>query len=131
MKDGWSFCAYCGTDNRQPSLRHDIPHCDHQIEAGEFCVQCGHSVIDIYEPQEPESRWREVFGWLLLLGGLALLTFSQIQRGEIEGLGKEAPDYARKMANAYGAGRIGFILIPAGIFMIVVMGRRWRLPWLK
>ncbi len=42
LQAGWSFCPYCGTDNRPPTFRPVLVACPHRFIKGEgFCFRCG------------------------------------------------------------------------------------------
>jgi hypothetical protein len=42
VEAGWSFCPYCGTDNRPATWRPPILACPHSFVGSEgFCIRCG------------------------------------------------------------------------------------------
>ncbi|HWD40476.1 MAG TPA: zinc ribbon domain-containing protein [Fimbriimonas sp.] len=42
----WTFCAFCGQDNRPPEHRHDpIAAHTHQLAFGPFCIWCGAQTV--------------------------------------------------------------------------------------
>lgn len=135
VKDGWSFCTFCGTDNRPPAARRSISGCGHQIETGEFCVLCGASVIEENEPENRSAIWFEVIGWALLIGGIAALIVSEMMVRDltsgpegfralnVPGRGR---DLSKPANQVYLLARVAFVMIPAGAVFIVFFGRRWR-----
>ena len=136
LSDGWAFCSECGADNRAPGDRPEVPDCSHQIERGEFCVLCGASVIEENEPDRPGSLWWEVFGWALLIGGVIMLGVSEMMVRDLtsgpEGfralhVPRRTLDLSRPATQAYVLARVAFVMIPAGIACILILGKRWRL----
>ena len=50
---GWSFCPYCGADNREPEHRPPVTNCNHEFLASRrFCVHCGKA----FKPAK-NSKW--------------------------------------------------------------------------
>jgi len=42
LDEKWSFCPYCGTDNRPPEDRTGVDDCVHEFfDSRGFCVLCG------------------------------------------------------------------------------------------
>jgi hypothetical protein len=42
IDEGWSFCPFCGTDNRPPEYHPHIKDCRHQFVGSKgYCVLCG------------------------------------------------------------------------------------------
>lgn len=57
-----------------PIYRYAVERCDdHLVIDGEFCIQCGRSILDeAEEDASPELPWKVVGAWTgLILGGLA------------------------------------------------------------
>jgi hypothetical protein len=136
VKDGWSFCSLCGTDNRPPAARKEISGCVHQIERGEFCVLCGASIIEENEPPKPGALWAEWIGWILLIGGVVMLGVSELMVRDLtsgpEGyralhVPRRGLDLSKPATQVYLLARTSFVMIPAGIACILLLGRRWRI----
>ncbi len=57
IEETWSFCPFCGTDNRPPEERPTIGACAHQfIPPNKFCLRCGRSVDQINKKMGPKRK---------------------------------------------------------------------------
>lgn len=122
LKDEWVFCPKCGVDNRPPEERRKVDVCDHQIETGEFCVLCGVSILDQNEEEPGQAVWREIAGWVLLVGGVLMIVVSQVLMRDYQ-----APHATgRNMNLAALLARLAFLFMPCGIILILSSPVRWR-----
>ena len=54
ISESWSFCPYCGIDNRAPEARSPIRNCGHVFSpTSSFCIYCGAG----REGQFSRSQW--------------------------------------------------------------------------
>lgn len=66
VDEGWTFCPYCGQDNRPPKTRSSVPNCAHEYVDGPYCFRCGayglSNSSDLGEPVASESFLTGVIG---------------------------------------------------------------------
>lgn len=65
---------------RPPAYRYPTDSCaDHTIIDGEFCIDCGRSILDLAdEEQNAGLQWKVIGAWLGLLGGGLAFGFGQM-----------------------------------------------------
>ena len=113
LRANWSFCPKCGADNRLPATRVTILDCEHDFVDGEFCVQCGVSVIDLNEDEDPETNWRDAFAWGMLIVGALMVAASEYI---VRSAGSQRP----LPGGSYLLARYGFYVFAAGIVLVVI-----------
>jgi|GEM_PF-6630680 len=79
LRDEWAFCPKCGRDVRPPALRTSVDCPDHEIADGEYCINCGRSILDqAIEESEPDLGLKVAAAWAGLVGGSVLAGVGQM-----------------------------------------------------
>ncbi|MGV3614602.1 MAG: hypothetical protein ACO1SV_04620 [Fimbriimonas sp.] len=62
-----------------PAHRYAVDCHDHTIVDGEFCIDCGTSILDVHEDEQmPHLRWQVGLAWAEVLVGAAACAFGQM-----------------------------------------------------
>ena len=119
-----------------PAHRYPVDCHDHTIIDGEFCIDCGRSILDHHEADQlPNLKWQVGLAWAGLLIGAAACAFGQMVLAARLGKGplaarlyevvkpdpKAPHEIPEILSYAYIGVRLGSVLLVGGLLALLLL----------